>query len=310
VDAVAHLLPEDRVGKVTAIARISGGLSGAAVYAVSTTRGELILRVVSAAADPNQWPEQLRVLRRVAEHGVAPALVHIDPTARATVTVRVAGAPLAAALADPQQREAVISGIVAQLRTLHALDSYGIAERDPIAYVRSHYETQRARAGFPSWIPSLDPLIDDAASVLARDLRRVLSHNDVNPGNVLWDGERAWLVDWDAAGLSHPFYDVAALAMFLQLSDDDAHALLALQEQRSIDDTELAAFACLRRLSAVMCGLVLLGLVPDLGPLPNTPPTLSEFYAGLMSGQHDLQQPHGRGLFALALLRTAVDSSN
>lgn len=309
MDTLAHLLPEDRVGKVTATARISGGLSGADVYAVSATGGEFVLRVATVTADPNQWSEQLRVQRRVAEHGVAPAIVHVDQAARAIVSVRVVAAPLAAALVDPEQREPVITGIVAQLRTLHALDSYGIAERDPIAFVRGHYETQRARPGFPGWLPSLDPSIEDAATVLARDLRRVVSHNDVNPGNVLWDGKRAWLVDWDVAGLGHPFYDLAALAMFLQLPDEAAHALLALQEQRSIDEAERAAFASLRKLSALLCGLVLLSLVPDLEHLPSAPPTLSEFYAGLMSGQHDLQRADGRGMFALALLRTAVGSS-
>lgn len=101
----------------------------------------------------------------------------------------------------------------------------------------------------------------------------VVSHNDVNPGNVLWDGARAWLVDWEVAGLGHPFYDLAVLTMFLQLEDAAAHELLAMQERRSIDDTERATFAAQRRLAALLVGLIFLGLVPDLAALPPSAPT-------------------------------------
>src|SRR4029079_7042074 len=38
--AIASLLPEEHVGTVAAIATISTGASGAAVYAVTTTRGD------------------------------------------------------------------------------------------------------------------------------------------------------------------------------------------------------------------------------------------------------------------------------
>ena len=46
----------------------------------------------------------------------------------------------------------------------------------------------RSRPGFPSWAASLSPTFDAIAAMLSADPRRVLSHNDVNPMNVLWDG--------------------------------------------------------------------------------------------------------------------------
>jgi aminoglycoside phosphotransferase (APT) family kinase protein len=301
--AIAPLLPGEHVGTVTAIQPISMGLSGAGVYAVSSTRGELVLRVQPERGDASHWAQQLRVLRRAAERGVAPALVYVDETARAIVVTRVAGVPLAAALADPGQRGAVLASVVAQLRALHALDVAGIEEREPLAYAREQHAAQRARPGFPVWAAALEPIFDAIEATLARDPRRVVSHNDLNPGNVLWDGARAWLVDWEVAGLTHPFYDLAALAMFLQLDDAAAHGLLAQHEQRPIDDGARATFAALRRLAALLCGLTFASLVPDLGFLPASAPTLAAFYAELRAGTVDLQDPRGRGAFALALLQ-------
>ncbi len=37
------------------------------------------------------------------------------------------------------------------------------------------------------------------------------SHNDPNPRNVLFDGERLWLIDWETAYRNHPLIDVAIL---------------------------------------------------------------------------------------------------
>jgi aminoglycoside phosphotransferase (APT) family kinase protein len=304
--ALAPLLPEAKVGSVSAIQPISMGLSGSGVYAVSSTRGELVLRVQPERLDASMWTQQLEVLRRAAAHRVAPEIIHVDEAAHAIVSRRVAGVPLPAALADPTQRGPAITSIVEQLRTLHGLDGGGLALRDPLPFARDKLASQRVRPGFPAWVLGCEQVLAAAAEVLARDPRRVLSHNDLNPGNVLWDGTRAWLVDWEITGLSHPFYDLAVLAMFLQLDEVTAHGLLAMQEQRPIAEDERATFATLRRLAAILCGLVFLSLLPDLGVLPANAPTLAEFYAALRAGQVDLQLPSGQAAFALALLGVGV----
>lgn len=306
--ALAHLLPEARVGNVSSIEPISLGLSGAGVYAVSSDRGEAILRINAATADASRWSQQLRLVRSAAELGVAPALLHVDEDARAIVSVRVRGVPLGAALSEPATRQAALTSIVTQLRALHALDATGIDRIDPLAHARAHHVSQRTRAGFPAWADGLEPIFDQIAAMLASDPRRVVSHNDLNPGNLLWDGTRAWLVDWEVAGLAHPFYDLAALAMFLRLPDEVAHGLLAYQEQRALGDADRAIFAALRQLVALLCGLTMLSLVPDLGVLPETAPSLAQFYQQLRAGALALQDPRGRAYFALALLRTGVEA--
>jgi aminoglycoside phosphotransferase (APT) family kinase protein len=305
---LSHLLPEAHVGRVLAIQPISMGLSGAGVYAVSSTSGELVLRVQPERTDPTLWTQQLHVLRQAAERGVAPPILHVDEAARAVVSRRVAGVPLPAALGDPAQRGPAIASIVAQLRTLHELDGTGLAPRDPLAFARAQLASQRTRPGFPAWAGELDAIFAAAGEALAHDPRRVVSHNDVNPGNVLWDGTRAWLVDWEVCGLTHPFYDLAVLAVFLSFDDTTAHGLLAMQEQRPIDEVERATFATLRRLAALLCGLTFLSLLPDLATLPAAAPTLAEFYAQLRAGTLDLQAPSGQAAFALALLRVGTSS--
>jgi Ser/Thr protein kinase RdoA (MazF antagonist) len=35
------------------------------------------------------------------------------------------------------------------------------------------------------------------------------THNDLNPNNILFDGKKTYLINWEAAGLDDPFIDLA-----------------------------------------------------------------------------------------------------
>jgi aminoglycoside phosphotransferase (APT) family kinase protein len=311
LSALHTVLPEDRLGNIVGIEPITVGLSGAGVYAVTTSRGAFILRLQGQRFEES-FAQQLRVLRRASEAGVAPAVVHVDEAARAVVSQRVQGTPIAAALADPTQRGTVLGAIVDQLRALHALDTSGVAERDPLAYARETWESGRRRPGFPPWAMALEPMFERLAAVLGADPRRVLSHNDCNPMNVIWDGTRAWFVDWEVSGRGHPYYDLGTLAMFLCLDDDVSLQLAARHDGAPLDERSRASFRALRQLSALLCGLTFLSLVPDLSLSSASTlaaaPTLQGCYAALRTGQLDLQSAAGRVAFGTALLALGVAS--
>jgi aminoglycoside phosphotransferase (APT) family kinase protein len=308
--AFLPFLPEDRVGVVERFEPITVGLSGAGVYAVTTSRGEYVLRVQGRQAGDKSFPQQLRIVRRAADSGVAPAVVHSDEAARALVSVRVPGVPVATALADPEQRELVFESVVGCLRTVHALDPSDVAERDPVSHAHAAWEAGRDRAGFPAWAMSLMPAFEAIASALERDARRVVSHNDVNPVNVLWDGMRAWLVDWEVAGLGHPYYDLAAFAVFLRLGDDVALELCARHDGAPLDEGSRASFRALRQLVGLLGGLTFLTLVEDLGvrPAPTLAdaPSLGDCYRAMRRGELDIKSASGQASFGLALLKEGI----
>lgn len=299
------------IGEVSAITPIRMGLSGAGVYAVTSERGEYVLRLQGDGADDDFWSQHIRILRRAAECGVAPPIVHVDEDARAVISVRVAGVPLPAALGDPSQRERAITDVVARLRALHEIDATGITERDGVRFARGVWEQQRRRAGFPAWAAELGSAFDNIEAVLARDARRVVSHNDVNPGNVLWDGTRAWLVDWEVAGLWHPYYDLAAFTTFLAMDTERGYTLLALQEGSPVDAVARETFAAMRQLVALAVGSIFLSMVPELSvvsaPTRGDAPTQAECGAAMRRGELDLQTSAGRARFGLAFLRVATE---
>ena len=302
-------LPEDRVGIVERIEPITMGLSGAGVYAVTAGRGAFVLRVQAADVDGVAFAGQVRLLQRAVTAGIAPEIVHVDEVARAVVSVRVAGRPMGAALADPAQRPQALASVIDGLRALHALDPAGVVTSDPVGFARAAWQSARDRPGFPGWA-ALESIIDAAAAALARDQRRVVSHNDVNPGNILWDGTRAWLVDWEVAGLNHPHYDLAVFAMFLRLDDDSAFGLAGRHDGAPLGQQARATFTALRKLAAGLCGLTFLRMVDDLtirpAPARADAPSLGDCYAAMRTGQFNLREPRDRASFGLALLAEAA----
>jgi aminoglycoside phosphotransferase (APT) family kinase protein len=309
-EALAPYLPAELIGAVRRVESITQGLSGAQVWAVTAETGQYVLRLGDPRRTRAEHEQELLVLRRAADAGIAPRLVHVDAARGAVLSVRVLGSPLPAALGNPTQREHVIASIVDQLRTLHALEQTGAAPSDPPAAAYRAWQQICDRPGFPGWASRLEPVFEAAGACLARDARRVLSHNDVNPGNLLWDGARAWLVDWEVAGVTHPYFDLATLSLFLRLDHAVALALVERHDGAAPDPRSRATFHALRQVAALLSGCTILGLVPDLTVLPAPTiadaPVLGLVFRALGAGELELQSPRGQASLGLALLAEGV----
>ena len=308
---IARLLPADRFGNVLAVNSFPHGLSGAAVYDVATDAGEFVVRVL-ANLGREQWHRRITLLRAVADAGIAPPLAWVDEGERATVSPKIPG-QLATALADPAARPRAIASVVETLARLHRLPADAFAPADPIAMTRMLWDDQVAKPGFPAWATPAAALIDRAAARLDADPRRVPSHNDMNPTNVLWDDARVWLVDWDASGLTHPYYDLAVLSMFLRFDDATALDLLGRQEGTRISQEQAETFRALRRLAAVLCGSMFLHLAGDLTAVVprhlDETPTLLQFYARLRTGELALRSSIGQAMFGASMLKEAITAA-
>src|ERR1700689_3546683 len=67
-----------------------------------------------------------------------------------------------------------------------------------------------------------------------RERALVLSHNDINPTNFVYDGRNILFLDWDTAGQNDPFYDLAVVSMFLRMDEGACAKLLAAYDDAPI----------------------------------------------------------------------------
>jgi hypothetical protein len=74
----------------------------------------------------------------------------------------------------------------------------------------------------------------------------VASHNDLNPRNILFDGARVWIVDWEAAFLNDRYVDLAVVANFF-VGDEAEDAYLSAYFGEPVDDYRRSRFFVMRQ---------------------------------------------------------------
>ncbi len=301
---------------------ISDGLSGAGVYRVDTARGAFVLKVAPDTVALARWRRPLAIWQRAAAAGLTPALVHVDEARRAVVTPYVVDRSFAVLYRDPLSHERCLAEIGQTLRRVHTLPlpsegESADAAASPWTLTAAWGALTTAGIAVPDFVyRAAEVLLEEVPPDSGRAL--VLSHNDVHPKNLVHDGARFYLMDWDAAGLNDPFYDLATIAVFLGMNGSTCRKLLnaydAAPDAPPEKKTPLPErFLYDRRLIAVLCGVGFLqfgfhsgytaGAGAAGGESLESIPSLREFYTRMRAGTLSLATGEGRWAFGLALVR-------
>ena len=305
-------LPAELRGPNTTIARVSAGMSGAGVYRVDVQGRLFVLKVSPEGEASGAWVARMQLLRVAADAGVAPNVVHWDESNRSVLSDFVTDRSFAALFTEPRTRDHALALLGKLLRRLHELSPPpGAARSDARAFLDGLWSGLQQGFALPSFVgKAVQRVLEEPPP--AHDRALGLSHNDVNPTNLAYDGEQLFLLDWDTAGVNEPFHDLATIAVFLRMDDATCRRLIALHDDRP--EAELPArFAYDRRLVAALCGAMFLHLARQGGHVgaagheaAETTPSLGEFYQRLRTGQLSLGTPEGRWLGGLSLLKESA----
>lgn len=208
------------IGDVT---RLLGGASGASPYRVEIG-GRRYLARIEGPASPLRNPHQYESLRLAAEAGLAPRLHYVDETARIVVSDFIDRKPVQDFPGGPQ---ALLQALGYLLRRLQATPTFPHFVDYPVLVSRllSHViQTGLFADGVLDAHVERLAYLGEAYAAGAAGL--VSSHNDLIPSNVLFDGERLWVIDWESAYRNDPLVDVATLLDTFAPSRDQEGVLL------------------------------------------------------------------------------------
>ncbi len=283
---LAHVPEPKRVER-----RLSGR-SGGQSWLVSAGAARFVLKTAAAGTPTRRWVTTLEIQRAAAARGIAPAVIASDPASRTVVTEHVRDESLMAAVFDPRRSNAALAALVDQIARLHGIDPSPF-ETDVTPLQRCHHTIDRLAFDLPAFARA--PWQDLQRRPLAGGAQS-LCHLDLNPTNILFDGQQAWLVDWDTAGPANRWLDLATVVNMLLLSDERTIWVLERYATRcGIDLPSTDEFDDARRLVYVAYGLAFLELVREPpARLPLGEASLSDCFGALHQGRLDLDSDAGR----------------
>lgn len=168
--------------------------------------------------------------RTAAELGLGPAVRHVDLDAGLLVVDFVEARPLEPGdLADPER----LGRVVEAIRTLHEGPEFP-GTFCPLATITSYHRRALGRGvSMPPRLEAAIELVPRLDAALAPRRRPVACHNDLLGGNLLDDGERIWIIDWEYGGTGDAFFDLGNLAVNLELDERGRDRLLELHGLRA-----------------------------------------------------------------------------
>ena len=219
-------------GRSLQVVELAGGLSNRTVRVTTSDPGpplDLVVRPPRRGLLGTDRAGEGVATDLAARAGVGPPVVEFVPP----------DGPLAVAHLDaralPPEEVRADLGRVAQLcRRLHEGPRFPI-DVDPAATLRRYAElVAEHRTWLPAGHPALAPTVRRVLAALAADPATLVPcHNDLPGGNVLDDGSRLWLVDFEYAGNNDPWCELGTLASGADLSVDQVEELVTAYDDRA-----------------------------------------------------------------------------
>lgn len=271
---------------IGAITPIGGGASTASTFRIEVRDRRYLLRV-EGQPSPLRNPHQYVSMRIAAEAGIAPNIHYVDEEDRIAVIDFIEQQPLKTYRGGPRALARALGELLWRVQATAMFPKF-VNYPDIVARLWAHVcRTGLFAAG----------VLDAPTERLGRireacawdSASSVSSHNDPIPSNILFDGERLWLIDWESACRNDPLVDVAIMLDNLAPSPELEELLLQAWLGRVPDEALRARLAPVRALTRLYYAGVLLSASAAAGRASAdtdlSAPTVPDFQQAIREGR-------------------------
>lgn len=299
--------------ELDSVVALTGGLSGALVYRIRVGGIPYLLRVEGPAdpfRDPARW---YGCMRTAAAAFLAPRVRHACVEDGVAIMDFIPEQSLQLDYAGT--RADLVTELAQAARALHETPLF-----PPLMDYMDGMEAvigQLRASGLVSAQALAEPLgrYAELAAIYRRlPVELVSSHNDLNPRNVLYDGARLWLVDWESSFRADRWVDLATLANFFAPDPAEEELLLSVYFGEPPDAARRARMYLARQVNHVFYGAIFLNGAAAERPgvsLAETRldgPGLADLHRALGEGEPVLETWEGRVTYGRSRLAAAAEN--
>ncbi|MBB6270649.1 hypothetical protein HDF26_001076 [Pedobacter cryoconitis] len=301
------LLQTFNTSQVQKITLLAGGLSASIVYKIEVDGQEYVLKLDS----PGESADQESCMEIAAVAGIAPKFYYLNRVAGIAITAFIQPMSMQAVF---KSRELLLSSLGKVVSSIHNLPLFSKENSliDTVDGLIAQFKTSKMLTG-----PVIDACFAHYETIRKYypwdDEDKVSSHNDLNPNNMVFDGEKIWVIDWDAAFQNDRYVDLAILANFYVTDEDGENIFLEAYFGSELNDYNRARFFMMRQICRLVYAMLMFKLAegskitgavhdPDMEKAD-----LKTIKKQLGNGELSLAAYHGQLLFGKALMNETLE---
>jgi hypothetical protein len=252
---------------IHSVARITNGASGAGVFKLTVDGRNYLLRIEGPSDGFRDPDRQYVCLRIAAEAAVAPRLIYADAKEGIAITDFIsADLTPAAGWNKPE----LIRTLTRTVKVLHAAPLFPTLV-NYIEGVDSLMRSCLATGILPTRaLEQHCRYFGELVKVYPAEKRGkadfVSSHNDLNPGNVLFQAGKAWLVDWESAFAADRYVDLAAIANFFATREHEREVMLQAYFGSELKDYHRARLFLMQQANRIFYAMVIFNVIAAANP--------------------------------------------
>lgn len=286
-----------------------GGQSGALTLKLTVGGRAYVLRAVKDRTQLSDPQRQFAALGVAASLGVAPPLRWADADAGICIMDYIEARPLIPALRAGEASAAQLGRL---LRTVHdgpafltLLDAFGFIDGGLATLAGLELDLPAPLSAYLERFPAV-------RAALRPHLTLAPIHHDPNPGNLLFDGERIWLIDWETACMDDPYFDLAAAIIWVAGEPALEEELLGGYFQAAPTPWQRAKLELMKQVAYCFYGVVfcLLGANGGQAALDEgaavAPPRFADALRAVGAGELALDVPANGVSFGLSMIGEAL----
>jgi hypothetical protein len=249
--------------EIESIARISKGASGAEVFRITVAGVDYLLRIEGPTDGLRDPVRHYACLKIASEAGVAPRLIYADAASGVAIT----GFIQTKSQAPKTANAAVLQAVATAVRDLHAAPLFPPL----IDYLKGvDILIRRCQATGILEKRTVEKLLkfygELAAAYPRRKLDVVSSHNDLNPGNLLFQKNKVWMIDWEAAFAADRYVDLAAITNFFTENEAAREIVLRTYFGAAVTDYQRARLFLMQQANRIFYAMVTFNFAAQTQP--------------------------------------------
>jgi thiamine kinase-like enzyme len=233
--------------KVSSVAELQGGLSGAKNYKATSDGRNYVLRILNPKESLYARKHEIAAATFAGERGIGPKILYVAPLHEAMIMEFVEGQTLTPSLLE---EKAKLCALLQTIKKLHS--STGDFPNSCTIFEKIRQQLKQLEQ---SRIPlPLEEVL--AAQEKLRCIEEqfklepiVPCHNDLSALNIIADGDVFKFIDWTDSSMGHAYNDLGYFVLVNQIPDERYNEALCFYLERTPSDQEIERLKLMKKVN-------------------------------------------------------------